>query len=594
MSDYKVAVVGAGVAGLYAAWRLAVDGQHVAPEDIVLIEGSDRTGGRLRSWPLDRFDPALPSDPFVRAELGGMRVLNYNIYVCSLAGKLGLDLVPFPADVPVNWHFLRGKTLQTSDYPHQQVYPLAPDERGWTPGDVVYAPLVKDGGIVPESAFPTTDGSITQRHFVNTVLRDTKINGVPAWKLGFWNAILTSGGPTVSPGHDVSYQAYAYFAEAGAYDTIPSSWNASVAISNLLGDFANAPRYWALRDGYESLPDALASAVKAAGVRMTTGSPVTGVFRDGDGPCTLTIADGSTITADRIVLALPPRALELLALGNAAPPAGGSSLTAPLRDLLPQIRQSAPIPLLKVFLVYDQDWWTSSLKADWPAFSRMTTDMPMRQIYNFGQVEKDGKTYHLFQAVYCDSLKAGYWAGLMPQEAENKGESVNTDIFARIENLSGTTIDTGTLKFGLSDALDDYPLFKAAHAQFATLVAAIAAGNGFTGSKAAAPIAGAAMNWGTDPFGGGVNFWNAGVELDDGQDGGAYWTMMNPTPGIYVVGEGYSLYQGWVEGALWSAEDMLQRFFALSAPAWLDTKPYTAPEEQVPAIAAKRGLMAAA
>lgn len=594
MPHYKVAIVGAGVSGLYSAWRLAVDTKDVPAGDVVVIEGSDRTGGRLRTWPLDKFDPALPADPSVRAELGGMRVLNYNIYVCSLAQKLGLQFVPFPADVPDNWHFLRGQTLKTSAYPVQHIYPLATNERGWTPGDVIYRPLVENGDIVSASALPDKTGTITQRQFVNTVLSSTAVDGVPTWKLGFWNAILTSGAATVPPGHDVSYQAYAYFAEAGAYDTIPSNWNASVAISNLLGDFANAPSYWALKDGYESLPDALADAVQDAGIPILTGSRVTGVFRDGEGVSTLMIADGSTITAEKVVLAMPPRAVELLALSAVAPPGEGGDLAAPLRDLLPQIRQSSPIPLLKVFLVYDTDWWSSSLHAHWPAFTRMTTDLPMRQIYNFGQVEQDGKTYHLFQAVYCDSLKAGYWAGLMPQEAETRGEQVNADIFAHIENLSGTTIETGTVSFGLSDVVDDYPMFQAAHDQFATLVAAIAAGNGVTAATPVVPVAGAAMNWGTDPFGGGVNFWNAGVEIDDGEQHGAYWTMMNPTDGIYIVGEGYSLYQGWVEGALWSAEDMLQRYMGAKPPSWLDTRPYNAPEEHIPAIAAKQGLMAMA
>ena len=63
-------------------------------------------------------------------------------------------------------------------------------------------------------------------------------------------------------------------------------------------------------------------------------------------------------------------------------------LTFPtLAALIPQIRQSRPVPLFKVFLVYDSDWWTDSLGTQvwpnnppgaWPAFTRMTTDMPMR------------------------------------------------------------------------------------------------------------------------------------------------------------------------------------------------------------------------
>lgn len=590
MPDYPVVIVGAGVSGLYAAWRLCVDAGTHAAGDVVIFEASDRTGGRLRTWTLNQFDPSLPDDPSVRAELGGMRILNYNIYACSLVNHLGLGLVPFPADVGSNWHFLRNVTIQGADYPKQTIYPLAPSEAGWTPGDVVYKPLVENGAIVPQDIFPTADGSITQRDFVNSVMQDIEVDGVPAWKLGFWNSILGSGLAQTPPTNDVSYQAYAYFVEAGAYDTVPANWNASVAFSNLLSDFSNAPSYWAVTDGYEQIPNALAASLDEAGVKIATNSPVSGLFySEEQGNFLLTLETGAQVTAGQVILALPPRALELVALNRNVP---GSASYAPLGMMLPQIRQSAPIPLFKVFLVYDGDWWSDSLAAAWPAFTRMTTDLPMRQIYNFGQTTSGDTTYHLFQAVYCDSLKAGYWAGLMPQEAENKGEDVNTDIFARIENLVRSDIRTGTLQFQTTDNLADFPLFQTVHEQFTTLVGAVAEGQSTAPPAPVAPIAGVVMNWATDPFGGGVNFWNVGVDLDDGKGGGAYWQMMNPAEGIYVIGEGYSLYQGWVEGALWSAEDMVQRHFGLEPPGWLDTTPYSAPAEHVPVVAAKRGLMA--
>lgn len=593
MPDYAVAIVGAGVSGVYAAWRLCVDTNTVPIGDVVILEASDRVGGRLRSWPLDRIDPSLPSDPTVRAELGGMRILNYNIYAASLTNHLGLSLVSFPADVGSNWHYLRGDTLLGANYPTQTIYPVAPNEANWTPGDVVYYPLVENSTIVPKDIFPTADGKITQRDFVNTIMRTVEVDGVPAWKLGFWNSILLSGAAQTPVDNQVSYQAYAYFAEAGAYDTIPSNWNASVAFSNLLSDFSNMPSYWAISNGYQALPDAMIGQLQDVGPSvLRTSAQVQGVFYDQQAQEYVLTLPGGQVTAGTVILAMPPRAVEILALNPVAP---SPDLTAPLASMLPQIRQSAPIPLFKVFLVYEADWWSESIQSDWPAFTRMTTDMPMRQIYNFGQTtDASGKTYHLFQAVYCDSLKAGYWAGLMPQEAENKGQDVNTDIFARIEDLGVSTIDTGTLQFGVDDDLSDFPLFAAAHAQFTTMIQQIAAGQTAPAPQPVAPVAGAAMNWGTDPYGGGVNFWNVGVELDDGNGGGAYWEMMNPAPNLHIIGEGYSLYQGWVEGALWSAEDMLQMTFQPGAPSWLNTVPYSGPAEHVPVTAAKRGLMARA
>lgn len=38
---------------------------------------------------------------------------------------------------------------------------------------------------------------------------------------------------------------------------------------------------------------------------------------------------------------------------------------------------------------------------------------------------------------------------------------------------------------------------------------------------------------------------------------------------MYVCGDCYSTVQGWVEGALNTAEKMLQKHFELAPPAWL-------------------------
>src|SRR5262249_39652835 len=73
-------------------------------------------------------------------------------------------------------------------------------------------------------------------------------------------------------------------------------------------------------------------------------------------------------------------------------------------------------------------------------------------------------------------------------------------------------------------------------------------------------------DWGDDPFGGGVNFWNIHEKS---------WQvipkMIQPVAGVpvYVCGEAYSGSQGWVEGALETAELMLQKHFGLKKPAWV-------------------------
>jgi monoamine oxidase len=73
-------------------------------------------------------------------------------------------------------------------------------------------------------------------------------------------------------------------------------------------------------------------------------------------------------------------------------------------------------------------------------------------------------------------------------------------------------------------------------------------------------------DWRDDPFGGGWHFWNPRTKP---------WKIMQemrrpkPDRHVYVCGEAYSGNQGWVEGALTSAEIMLEESFGLPRPAWL-------------------------
>ena len=53
---------------------------------------------------------------------------------------------------------------------------------------------------------------------------------------------------------------------------------------------------------------------------------------------------------------------------------------------------------------------------------------------------------------------------------------------------------------------------------------------------------------------------------------------------IHIVGEAYSYGQGWVEGALDTAESMLQDFFGLKRPHWLDAQGLRADAEPVPRL----------
>ena len=90
LSKVDIAVIGAGVAGSYAAWRL----KRARPRaSVALLEMSDRVGGRLSST-------TVPGLPHVTVELGGMRFIpERHRMVAGLVDELGLPvagLAPAP------------------------------------------------------------------------------------------------------------------------------------------------------------------------------------------------------------------------------------------------------------------------------------------------------------------------------------------------------------------------------------------------------------------------------------------------------------------------------------------------------------------
>ena len=253
------------------------------------------------------------------------------------------------------------------------------------------------------------------------------------------------------------------------------------------------------------------------------------------------------------------------------------------REVRQRLAQVTPVPLLKIYLMYEitgqESWWDSTI-GKITQYTRMTTDLPLRQIYNFGSyTDTDvGKNYAVLQISYDDDLNPGYWAGLLSKES---GGIINTGIFGDgftsvgqrsyaevlplIKNDFGTDADTFR---------QAHPLFSTAHAQFVNLVSQVAAYNGQKPSDINLPTAGACMDWGIAPYGGGVNFWNVDVDVSS-----EYWQTMRPNRGsspavhsdkIFVVGEGYSIFQGWVEGALWTAEAVLENYFdGMKQESWM-------------------------
>jgi monoamine oxidase len=113
----EVAIVGGGVAGLYAAWRLA-GAEGFPPKTIAIFEAGERLGGRLRSV---RF--AAAND--LVAEVGGIAFHRTHHHVHRLVDQLGLPTEEHPIGSRRSLLNLRGRSLAYRRIRHQFVRPFS-------------------------------------------------------------------------------------------------------------------------------------------------------------------------------------------------------------------------------------------------------------------------------------------------------------------------------------------------------------------------------------------------------------------------------------------------------------------------------------
>ena len=99
----EVVIVGAGVAGLYCAYRLLNEGKS---KDVVIVERLNRIGGRLDT-DLIKIKGADGKVETVRDEEGGMRFTYEMEELMALNGALDLcdQIVKFPMGPPKDSKF---------------------------------------------------------------------------------------------------------------------------------------------------------------------------------------------------------------------------------------------------------------------------------------------------------------------------------------------------------------------------------------------------------------------------------------------------------------------------------------------------------
>ncbi len=525
-AHYDVAVIGGGISGVYTAWRLK---QHDPTLKVAVFEYGDRIGGRLYSMP-------MPGMPHIKAELGGMRWLKSHQIVVGLIDQLNLATREFPmgenggAD---NLMYLRRHQLRVRDLtdPAKVPYLLNPDEQGMNPDQLQ--------AYVMNSLLPFNAELSTEEWWTVPVL-----DGTPLYQTGFWNLLYRV----------LSSEAYQYMYDAGGYYTNVA--NSTSPLSLPISEYDPNNKYYTLDEGYEELPRAVAERFRALGGETFRNHRLDSFGRRGaDGTYALCFVRTETengrtedlpereevhVDADRVVLAMPRRSIELIRWNR-------TEDDPQLRDDLEAvISQTA----FKMFLGYPYPWW----RALGVSAGRTITDMPIRQTYYFGTESESGgdadNHNSLLMVSYNDLGSVPFWKGLEAGEP-----------FEGSDGRPG------------AEHVEDEPIVPRHRFQISRQMveAAQEQVREVHGLKfVPEPYTAVYHDWGEDPYGAGWHAWKAGKK---------FWEIMPRMRGIegenvHICGEAYSIGQGWVEGALQTAELMLKEHFGLPRPSFIPRKYY--------------------
>jgi monoamine oxidase len=337
----------------------------------------------------------------------------------------------------------------------------------------------------------------------------------------------------------ITGEAYQLGVDAGGYNTTLTNWNAADAIPWYLSDFGVNPQYKGFSKGYQEVPKSLANLFRGAqgDVRLET---VVDGFDQVDGVFELTAGD-ATVRATSLVLAMPRRSLELL-----------TPTSPPLQAIQELVASVTPRPLFKLFTTYASPWWLNAgYTGEGGRFvpvqaGRTVTDLPVRQTYYWpkddGSPATEGPA--MLMASYDDGTNIGFWDGLRPRRREawkaHRAVAEPEDPFVGDDCASQPDLD--------------WCQYKAPRRMVAEVARQLGTIHGLTFTPLVRNAA--FRDWGDDPFGGGWNSWNIGVKSWEVKA-----KIVKPFADrkLYICGEAYSDAQGWVEGALQTADMMLEK-----------------------------------
>ncbi len=610
-NEYDVVIVGAGVAGCYTAYRLlngdldpnsplGILKQQNGKLNVALFEYSGRAGGRLLSAQLpEEGTPAVPigsgSDaPRQFAEFGGFRFQPQMHIVSNLADYLDLTYENFPVDEPPqNPIYVRSKRLTRKQVDEGQNLPYNltpleldiaqgkyasqgnPDLSTYVLNQVFVNSLPNGPGATPElpNGYDTIRGqyqaAFTAGNWVEAARyrvefeaakQQTSVDNRSISYWSYWSTMTRF----------LSQEAIDFLEDTGGYNSLASSGNIPANIQDDFYFFGEPANYdpscpcentaWKhIKTGYSDIPNQLYYGFVDAGGAAFFNYQLLGFDKNGqgnyqlgfynrgagdgtttaqgEGNCQITPAKCCTVKATYVVLAMPKLALDLLDQNNFF-----------FRDqqVLNLLNTVDSVEAIRIFMAYPKPWWTDyDLKC-----GRSTTDLNVRQFYYWYTADPgDSNQDSFLLASYSNGDAEAYWLGL-----ESGGNN--------FDDYNGSVPESGRFDApqGKGPRHCTEVMAELAHQQIVQTV-------GANIKDVPQPYYAHFQDWGKVTWGAGWHVWSSGAQFNNTLIPEIIQPL--PTESIYICGEGYSNVQGWVQGALNTAEVMLQKKLGLEWPTWL-------------------------
>lgn len=306
-----------------------------------------------------------------------------------------------------------------------------------------------------------------------------------------------------------------------------------------------------IKIGFATLPEEMMRRLTNEGSCFFPRHEMTSLIHNADGSNTLLFANGA-IASDvpQVILNVPQRPL-LKILRKSNIPFGSASEERSLYDAVHSVQTEI---VTKLYLYYDDAWWYKlGLHNGDFEMSGDAQNMLLKGRYHDGHTECDidGGCHGFLLAVYAHDF-GGNQAQFFRRYQRDRPEPITI--------ISNTDIEGASF---LKHAHDRLKLYHKYHAVNATYT-------GFEAQQLFDEV--------NEPTFAVLATWNIGTFGAGG--GWHHWTDLNEVNNaikplndykIHVVNEAYSKLQGWAEGTLLSADEVLEDYFSVPRPWSFDT-----------------------